>query len=157
MLSFCMGSFILWVISSEKERFFISIIGIVVIFLLACLVVEQRSNDIVVWFVTKLVFVVYFGIFIGRTLSGSGKKKVNHTVKLSILIVLMAVCFAVKYAGMKDALELFSLFKPLHANNGIYGWPDFIEDILFGLAGALAAELTQTASESDDAPSTTST
>jgi phosphoglycerol transferase MdoB-like AlkP superfamily enzyme len=104
MLVFCAASFIAWVVSSNGEKYVISLLGIVIIFLCATLVINQHTNQIMVWFTTKLVFVVYFGVFIGHVASGFGKKY-NHWAQISLLLVLMTISFVLKYPDVSNDID----------------------------------------------------
>lgn len=135
----CQAIPIAWIVSSNKERNVLSLIGLTIIIIGASIVVTDGSNKIQFWFISKLAFVVYFGIFASQLISwaSGGNKK----WQMAVLVCLLLLCFAFKYASQVGDESIIAVLKNVHQNNGVYGWPDFIEDVSFGLGGALAAEI----------------
>jgi hypothetical protein len=151
LLVFCVMTTIAWVVTPAHQRTLISIIGIVVILFGAAVLVESASSDINVWFIAKIVFVLYFGVFVGQvTTAISGGKENLH---IALLAALLLVGFFLKFSTVVDGKSVFSGLSFLSEGSSLYKWADLIEDFSFGIAGALAAELVTSSSTPAAAPS----
>jgi hypothetical protein len=142
-LIFCLASLFAWIVSSDRTKIFISVLGLLIIVLCAIAIVAKGQTDVNSWFAVKIVFVVYFGIFVGHLVGAWSKG--NEYIYNGILAFLLAVCVVIKYSTQADVMPLFEPIARNMAGTGIYVLSDLFEDIAFGLAGALAAEILKAA------------
>jgi hypothetical protein len=126
-----------WLLANPNDRTLISSIGVAAVFAGAASLVVQASTNIEYWYVAKITFVIYFGVFAGHLITKVTGNSDMGTILF--LVGLMFICFVSRLLG-EPGYEGHAISKFLHGG-GIYKWADFIEDAAFGLAGALAAEL----------------
>lgn len=142
-LNFCLASLFAWIVSTSRTKTFLSFLGLAVIILSAIAVVSSGRTDINSWFTVKLVFVIYFGIFVGH-IAGAFSKG-NAYIYNGIIGALLAICVVVKYSLLPDSPDWLDPVAQIVSSVGVYGLADLLEDAAFGLAGALAAEILKAA------------
>lgn len=147
LLSFCMFTAGAHIVGDKNAKTCISFLGLIVVVIASFQLVSKTVIKVDEWYAVKIVFVVYFSLFAGYLLT-TYVTRGNKYPQLALLASIMLICFFIKFAGQETAVveqgwakQIYDFFKVLHEGKGIYKWPDLIEDVFFGIAGVLAAEL----------------
>ena len=124
--------------ASPNWRTWISIGAIAFAILMGVVIVWDEPTDINQWYVMKIVFVIYFAVFVGhlisRFLGGF------QTLLVIALSVGMFICFWIQHEFLMGAVA---------AGAPVYTGPTFCQDIFFGISAAIAAELFNPATPKD--------
>lgn len=126
--------------ANPKWRTVISYFGLIFLLGAGVFIVLQPKRTINLWYIGKIVFVVYYSVFVAQIFSTLVDKDKKRAV--CVLGLVFFVCFMLELGVSPEAPSFLQSLKVLAAEGGgQYGWKDLIQDICFGIGAAIAIEL----------------